>query len=107
MLMSVLHYSVLQVWHPDSCLTLWIKEGTSKEMPDKKRKRAIRSGCTLKSLKTTGCKMGLSHLPTLWYSSQSANFQSFLRTAQALIENGFSSLEIPFPCLGRCLGNSW
>ena len=41
-----------------------------------------------------------SHLPTLWYSSQSANFQSFLRAAQVLIENGFSFfVEIQFSVL--------
>ena len=66
---NVCYYTTMyvQVWQPDSSLTLWIKEGAFKETPDKKRRRAVRSGRTSKFVKT--------------------------------IENGFSSIKIPFSIL--------
>ena len=36
----------IQVWQLDSGLTLSINKGTSKETPDKKLRRAVKSGCT-------------------------------------------------------------
>ena len=54
----------IQVWESDSGLTLWIKEGTSKETLDKKYRRAVRSGRTSKFIKTIKVWRTLQDLPT-------------------------------------------
>ena len=64
---SNVHYYTtvyVQIWQPNSGLTLWIKEGTTKETSVlKKRRRTVRSGRTPNFTETKyagRCKMGLT-----------------------------------------------
>ena len=65
------HRLWVQDWQPDSSLTLSIKEGTAKEMPNKNR---IWEGCQVcmvalvrfKELNMQDIARWASHLPTLW-----------------------------------------
>ena len=72
---------------------LWIKQVTSKQTLDKKFRKSVRSGRTSEFIKAKYLGRMLQdgpHTCLLWYSSQSANFQSFLRIAPVLIENRIS-----------------
>ena len=84
----------IQVWQLDSGLTLWINKGTSKEAPDKKLRRVVKSGCTREG--------ALSQLPSNSRMSRSLENRSLttyldLEFCSLFLSSTFTAVPVDLP----------